>query len=346
MPLYGIDISRYQAGINLRTVPCDIVTVGTSDGASVNPYADSEYQAAVAAGKLVGVYHFFRNDPITEARFWASITKGYQNGKTVFFCDAETANPNLPALTKQFCDEFKRLTGIKPVIYTYWQFLQQYNWSACRNADYALWGAWYPLGDQPITGYLPPARQDPPYWGSSMVMWQFTSKGRLPGWNGDLDLNVFYGDRNTWLRLAAKAGTVTPEGGGVTPIQEDELAFTISELLDTPIPRKGGQSGSTTLRNMLAYADANFQTVIPAAAAAAVWETPVHRTGGDVSALQELADAKSQAITANAQVAALKSVIDQLAKGQVIDYAKINDEVTKALASGIKVTGTISGAAG
>jgi GH25 family lysozyme M1 (1,4-beta-N-acetylmuramidase) len=333
MPLYGIDISRYQAGINLRTVPCDIVVVGTSDGASVNPYADSEYQAAVAAGKLVGVYHFFRNDPITEARFWAGITKGYQNGKTVFFCDAETANGNLPALSKQFCDEFLRLTGIKPVVYTYWQFLQQYNWSVCRNADYALWGAWYPLGDQPITGYLPPARQDPPYWGGSMVMWQFTSVGRLPGWNGNLDLNVFYGDRNTWLRLAAKAGTtVTPEGGGITPIQGG-LFVTLKPADEQTILNAANR--------ILKYVDTKISDVDEH-----VWATPVHRAGGDVSALQELADAKSQAIASNAQVAALKSVIDQLAKGQVIDYDRINNDVKAALADGIKVTGTISGAAG
>lgn len=216
MTLNGIDISRYQAGIDLNTVPADFVIIGTSDGSFVNPEADKQYQAAVAAGKLVGVYHYFRNDPITEARFWAGITKGYQDGKTVFFIDAETDHPNLPGVTKQFGDEFHRLTGIKPVVYTYWHLLQGHNWQALVDADYGLWGAWYPLLNQPA-GYTIPARQSPPYWGESMMAWQYTSAGRLPGWNGDLDLNVFYGDKAAWYKYAAKNGVVTAPPAAVKP---------------------------------------------------------------------------------------------------------------------------------
>lgn len=217
MTLNGIDISRYQAGINLSVVPSDFVIIGTSDGSYVNPEADKQYQAAVASGKLVGVYHYFRNDPITEARFWAGITKGYQNGRTVFFIDAETDHPNLPAVTKQFGDEFKRLTGIKPVVYTYWHLLKGHNWQTLVDADYGLWGAWYPLLNQPA-GYTIPAKQDPPYWGKSMMAWQYTSAGRLPGWNGDLDLNVFYGDKATWLKYAAKNGVATPVPAPTKPV--------------------------------------------------------------------------------------------------------------------------------
>ena len=208
MTLNGIDISKYQAGINLSTVPSDFVIIGTSDGSYINPVADQQYQAAVAAGKLVGVYHYFRNDPITEARFWAEHTKGYQDGKTVFFIDAETDHPHLPTVTKQFGDEFHRLTGIKPVVYTYWHLLQGHNWQALVDADYGLWGAWYPLLNQPA-GYTIPAKDNPPYWGGSMMAWQYTSQGRLPNWGGDLDLNVFYGDRDAWLKYAAKNGVVT-----------------------------------------------------------------------------------------------------------------------------------------
>lgn len=208
MTLNGIDISRYQAGIDLNAVPADFVIIGTSDGGVVNPEADKQYQAAVRAGKLVGVYHYFRNDPIKEAQFWAGITNGYQNGKTVFFTDAETDHPNMVALSKQFSDEFLRLTGIRPVTYTYWHLLAKYNWQPHVDANIGLWGAWYPLLNQPA-GYTIPARETPPYWGESMMAWQYTSAGRLPGWNGDLDLNVFYGDAKAWYKYAAKNGAVT-----------------------------------------------------------------------------------------------------------------------------------------
>lgn len=217
MTLHGPDISRYQDGINLKTTPGDLVIVGTSDGSIINPAADRQIQAGKAAGKLIGVYHYFRNDPLTEARFWAAHTKGYQDGKTVFFLDAETAHPNLPNLCVQFANEFKRLTGIKVVIYTYWHLLQAYNWQTCVSNDLALWGAWYPLGNTTISGYNPPARQDAPYWGKAMVGWQYTSAGRLPGWGGDLDLNIFYIDKAGWMRLAAKNGAVSTPPATVKP---------------------------------------------------------------------------------------------------------------------------------
>jgi LysM repeat protein len=38
-------------------------------------------------------------------------------------------------------------------------------------------------------------------------MYQYTSSGRLPGYGGNLDLDVFYGDRVAWARYAAKVGT-------------------------------------------------------------------------------------------------------------------------------------------
>lgn len=209
MPLVGPDISRYQAGISFKNVPADIVIVGTSDGNVINPAADQQVQDALANGKQVGVYHYFRNDPITEARFWADITKGYQTGKIVFFLDAETAHDFLPSLCIQFKDEFYRLTGIKIVIYTYWHLLQAYNWQECVNQDIGLWGAWYPLGENRIDGYNPPARQSPPYWGETMMGWQYTSAGFLPGWGDRLDLNEFYVDVAGWHRYAAKKGQTT-----------------------------------------------------------------------------------------------------------------------------------------
>lgn len=33
-------------------------------------------------------------------------------------------------------------------------------------------------------------------------MWQYTSSGKLAGWDGLLDLNAFFGDRNTWLGVS------------------------------------------------------------------------------------------------------------------------------------------------
>ena len=47
MTLNGIDISNYQAGINLSVVPCDFVICKATEGTYyVNPDCDRAYQQA------------------------------------------------------------------------------------------------------------------------------------------------------------------------------------------------------------------------------------------------------------------------------------------------------------
>ena len=223
--LNGLDISKFQDGIDLALIPGDFVIVGTSDGAeALNPLADAQCSAGRKGGKELGLYHYFRNDP-AEADRWAEISGKWQDGQTVFALDAEEKHDELPQRALAFCRRFEALTGIKPIIYTYWNLLQLYDWSEVRAAGYELWGAWYPLGNQRIDGYNPPARQSPKYWGEDMRMWQYTSTGHLPGWAGRLDLNIFHGTRTEWRALGKKkAGAMpqyiwpVPRGAGINQV--------------------------------------------------------------------------------------------------------------------------------
>ena len=83
-------------------------------------------------------------------------------------------------------------------------------------------------------------------------------------------------------------------------------------------------------------------TETPAKAASQVWSTPVRRTNGPVSALQELADAKTLALQAQGEAAGLRAAIDALAKGQALSADQIKDAARKgaeeALKGGVKVT--------
>ena len=57
----GIDVSNWQAGINLANVPADFVIVLATDGAGfTNPHLVSQVNQALKLGKRVGVYHFAR----------------------------------------------------------------------------------------------------------------------------------------------------------------------------------------------------------------------------------------------------------------------------------------------
>jgi peptidoglycan hydrolase-like protein with peptidoglycan-binding domain len=79
-----------------------------------------------------------------------------------------------------------------------------YNWSAVAK-DYKLWIAKYKDHgidynyDMSDAGSSP----QPKYW-DTYVMWQWTSVGRLDGYGGNLDCDLFYGERAEWLKLCEK----------------------------------------------------------------------------------------------------------------------------------------------
>jgi len=221
-----IDIGKDQAGINLAAVPCDAVIVGVCDARVNNPYADAQYQAARRAGKRVGVYQYFRNDP-AEADYFVSQIRGYV-GQAMIIIDAETDAPNMVAATLGAAQRIEAGTGVKPVIYAPAYLLNKYDWTPAVRAGYMLWLAAYVAGDAAINGFNPPAGLQPPKWWGSCGMWQFTSTGRLPGWNGNLDLSQFYGNGAAWD--AYTKPTITTDANSVTPIKEADMPLTPTDL--------------------------------------------------------------------------------------------------------------------
>ena len=55
----GIDISKWQKGINLAAVPCDFVIVKATQGVNyTSPEFKNQISQAQALDKLIGVYHY------------------------------------------------------------------------------------------------------------------------------------------------------------------------------------------------------------------------------------------------------------------------------------------------
>lgn len=210
MALNGYDISNHQRGLNVAKVPGDIVIAKATEGLNfVDRYCDGFVQAAFRAGKLVGVYHFASGKATgrAEAEFFVKNIKGYI-GRAVLILDWEaSAIKRGPGYAKDFLDTVFRLTGVRPMIYMSQSTCTAYNWAAVKAANYGLWVAAYYYGYKRI-GYTPncPLKGGLGAFGSA-AMYQYTSSGRLSGYGGNLDLNVFYGDRAAWAKYAAKAGT-------------------------------------------------------------------------------------------------------------------------------------------
>ena len=213
----GIDISSWQTGIDLTAVPADFVIIKATEGTGyVNPDCDRAYQQAKQAGKLRGVYHYANGgDAIAEADYFLANIEGYI--KDAILClDWESQNNALcgtgcPARTwiSTWCNRIVEKTGVKPLIYAQASLYSEVS----GIGDYGLWIAQY--ADNSETGY-----QDTP-WNEGAydcAIRQYSSHGRLSGWNGNLDLNKAYMDVAAWGKYA------NPAGGGATPATPSQPA--------------------------------------------------------------------------------------------------------------------------
>lgn len=213
MALKGIDISKWQTGIDLSKVDCDFVIVKATEGIGyVDRKCDSFYQQAKRLGKKLGFYHFARprNDAVREAQYFYNNTKNYF-GEAIPILDWEAENKSDVAWAKRWLDEVYRLSGVKPLIYMSESVANAYNWSSVANADYGLWVAKYRDNNPDYNYNMANAGTRPRVkWWKFYCMWQWTSTGRLNGYNGNLDCNVFYGDGTTWDKYAGKSGTTQP----------------------------------------------------------------------------------------------------------------------------------------
>lgn len=217
MALNGIDISNWQAGINLSAVPADFVIVKATEGTTyVSPEADTQYQGAKSAGRLLGVYHFATGaGAVGEAKFFLSNVQGYL-GEAVLFLDWEGAVVTQGVgYAKAFLDYVYQQTSIRPLIYMSKSVTNSYDWSTV-SANYGLWVAQY--ADSNTTGYQDDPWTDAKGYGSwsGPAIFQYASTGRLSGYDGNLDLDKFYGDATAWHTFA-KSDKVNPNPEPETP---------------------------------------------------------------------------------------------------------------------------------
>lgn len=198
----GIDIARYQKGIDLSVVPCEFVIIKATQGTSyISPEFKKQIKQADTCGKFLGVYHYSGGGgAIPEAEHFLKTVKDYI-GKAILCLDWEwDMNPNManPEYAKAFLAYVKQNTGITPFIYMSKSVCRQYSW----DASYPLWCAQY-KNVQP-TGY-----QDNPWtdskgfgaWQNCTIL-QYSSKGRLPGYEKNLDLDKAYISAEEWLMYA------------------------------------------------------------------------------------------------------------------------------------------------
>lgn len=218
MALNGIDVSNYQASINISAVPCDFVIAKATEGTGyVSPSCARQVDAALAAGKLAGVYHYCTGcDPAAEADYFVKQVAGWV-GRVVLAVDFERGGNKAWGnwdYARKVLERVRDKTGVVPLLYgpaSAYSGLKQ----AAAPVNAGLWIANY--ANMKATGY-----QAQPWKLASYpcAVYQYSSSGRLPGYAGSLDLDLFQGDANAWR---AYAGAKTAPAGP-RALSPDEIA--------------------------------------------------------------------------------------------------------------------------
>lgn len=203
--LNGIDISKWQSGIQLDKIKFDFCIVKSTEGITyVDPNCDKYVQKLIALNKPWGFYHFARphNDAVKEAESFVRNTENYF-GHGIPMLDWEAENKWDVAWAKRWLDRVTQLTGVKPYIYMSESVANSYNWSSVANAGYKLWVAKYRDNNPDYNYNMSNAGSKPKVkWWTDYIMWQWTSSGRLDGYSGNLDCNAYYGTLDTWKKDA------------------------------------------------------------------------------------------------------------------------------------------------
>ena len=216
--LKGIDISRYQDGIKIENLDIDFVIVKATEGVG---YQDPNYveylDVALRSNKKIGLYHYARpdlgNTPEQEANWFIEKAKNYiKRAILVLDWEVDTSNVNW---ANTFLKTVYEKTKVRPIIYMSAYPSNTYNWTEVVKGNYGLWIASY--GANTGAPSVPPTNKYWPFY----ILWQYTSNGYVDGYSKRLDLDYFYGTRDTWDKYANPTGeTPTPEPEPTPPPQE------------------------------------------------------------------------------------------------------------------------------
>lgn len=221
MTMNGIDISSWQSGIDVSKVPCDFVIAKATQGVNyVNPDCDRVIQQCIKIGKPFGVYHYVDGSgAVAEADYFVNNSRGYI-GKGVLAIDWESAD-NKAWGNYGYLDTLVArviaITGVRPMIYAQASVYAQVA-PIAQKYNCGVWCAQY--ADMNATGYQGTPWNEGAY---TCAIRQYSSAGRLNGWNGNLDLDKFYGDANAWRKYAGASGAATP-GAPLAGKSDNQLA--------------------------------------------------------------------------------------------------------------------------
>ena len=191
----GIDVSNWQGYIDYASVArsgIQVVYMKASQGTTYrDPFFNYNYENAKANGLKVGFYHYLTatntEQAEQQARFFASVIAG-KTPDCKLVMDYETfggvGREQVNQIARTFLENVQRLTNKEVIVYSNLSNARdRFDVSLAR--DYQLWLAYY--GDYNQLTNVETS------W-SNWIGVQYTSMGRVPGVNTNVDRNNFTQD--------------------------------------------------------------------------------------------------------------------------------------------------------
>ena len=200
----GIDVSTWQGNIDFAKIKAsgiDFVIIRAGYGREVSQKDncfERNYENAKAAGLDVGAYWYSyadsAEDAVREAKACMEVIKGKKFEYPIYF-DLEEQSQFAKgknfcdSIIKAFCGELEK-NGYKAGLYCSTYYLNNYVLDSVAK-KYELWVAQY---NYRCT-----------YTANKYGIWQFSSKGRINGISGDVDMNYCYTDSPSVIKNGGKA---------------------------------------------------------------------------------------------------------------------------------------------
>ncbi len=201
--VHGIDVSHHQGIINWELLrnqatisdqPLAFAFIKATEGSDM---VDSRFRQNFAAARQYGIvrgaYHFYRTSTPAKQQaehFIRQVQLEEGDLPPVLDVEVKPAEVSIEDFRQGILEWLLRVEQhykVKPILYTYHSFHQQYMRDSIFNL-YPYWIAHY---------YVDSVRYNGPW-----AFWQYSDKGELPGIKEHVDLNIFRGTYEELQQLA------------------------------------------------------------------------------------------------------------------------------------------------
>jgi lysozyme len=203
LPIHGIDVSRWQGKIDwasVRAAGTQFAFIKATEGGNhLDPRFLENWSGAAQAGVPRGAYHFmywcrpaqeqaawFRRNVPNDPNALPPVLDLEWNGHSRT-CPMKLPREEALVHVKLMLKEMEAHTGKRPIIYTDITFHREVLEGELH--DYAHWLR--SVAAEPHERYA----------GRQWTIWQYTTTGRVPGIEGNVDRNAFYGSQAEWAKF-------------------------------------------------------------------------------------------------------------------------------------------------